>query len=59
VVIWCCSPRWAAEGNRSPAAMVSREGDPKGWSAVLITALGSVMGKPVPPRPWYVEKKTL
>jgi hypothetical protein len=25
-----------------------REGDPKGWSLVLVTALGSVLGKPVP-----------
>jgi hypothetical protein len=25
-----------------------REGDPKGWSMVLITTLGSVLGKPVP-----------
>jgi hypothetical protein len=26
--------------------VVVREGDPKGWSTVLITALGSVLGKP-------------
>jgi hypothetical protein len=25
-----------------------REGDPKGWSTVLVTALGRVLGKPVP-----------
>ena len=25
-----------------------REGDPKGWSSVLLTALGSVLGKSVP-----------
>jgi hypothetical protein len=25
-----------------------KERDPKGWSTVLITALGSVLGKPVP-----------
>jgi hypothetical protein len=24
-----------------------RRGDPKGWSEVLVTALGSVLGKPV------------
>jgi hypothetical protein len=23
------------------------EGDPKGWSTVLVTSLGSVLGKPV------------
>jgi hypothetical protein len=25
-----------------------REGDPKGWSTVLVTALGSVLRKPIP-----------
>jgi hypothetical protein len=25
-----------------------REVDPKGWSTVLVTALGSILGKPVP-----------
>jgi hypothetical protein len=25
-----------------------REGDPKGWSTVLVTALGGGLGKPVP-----------
>jgi hypothetical protein len=32
---------WSGTGKR-------RDGDPKGWSTVLVTALGSVLGEPVP-----------
>jgi hypothetical protein len=32
-----------------PSMLLStREGDPKGWHTVLVTVLGSVLGKPVP-----------
>ena len=42
------SLRWVAEGNRSPSAVVCREGDPRAeWSMMLVSALGS-WGKLVP-----------
>jgi hypothetical protein len=43
-----------SQGNRSPAAIEERrEGDPNGWSTVLVTALGS-WEKTVPRRQGYM-----
>ena len=40
-------------GETGPPRPYKREGDPKGWIMVLITALGSVLGEPVPRGPRY------
>jgi hypothetical protein len=45
-------------GQPEETGLLFREGNPRGWSTVLVTALGS-WGKPVPRSQCITEKETL